>query len=66
MSQWGVFREDTGEIHIAPVLDDGRLALKHALNEFCSCGPKREQLIEDDLVMWLWVHQDPEKGGFNS
>ena len=31
MSQWGVFREDTGEFHIAPVLADGRLALRHAL-----------------------------------
>jgi hypothetical protein len=62
MSQWGVFREETGEVHIAPVLPDGRLTLRHSLHEFCQCGPKPEEL--EKLVMW--VHQDPESGGCNS
>jgi hypothetical protein len=62
MSQWGVLYEDTGECHVAPVLPDGRLALHHALHEFCPCGPK-PQLHDDKQI---WVHQDAERGGFDS
>jgi len=59
MSQWGVFIDDTGCKHVAPVLPDGRLALKHSLHEYCPCSPK----LDPDPVVVLWVHQDPEKGG---
>jgi hypothetical protein len=58
MSQWGVFHDDEGRPHVAPVLPDGRLAVRHSLHEFCPCGPK----LDGDI----WVHQDPKKGGYDS
>lgn len=61
MSQWGVFYEEDGTRHVAPVLPDGRLTVKHSLHEYCPCGPKLES--ENPRII---VHQDPEKGGHNS
>lgn len=62
MSQWGVFRAEDGAVHIAPVLEDGRLAVRHSLHEFCPCGPKQDK----EPLITLWVHQDREKGGYDS
>jgi len=62
MSQWGIFRDEDGALHVAPVLDDGRLALRHSLHEFCPCGPK----LDSDPRTTLWVHQDKERGGYDS
>lgn len=67
MSQWGTFRDDDGHIHVAPALPDGRLALNHSKHEYCQCGPRADQLMQDcggDVV--IWVHQDPERGGYDS
>lgn len=63
MSQWGVFRDERGDVHVAPVLDDGRIASNHSCNEFCQCRPR---LDKADLECEIWVHQDRERGGFNS
>lgn len=63
MSQWGVFRDDRdGALHVAPVLEDGRLGLRHQLTQFCPCSPR----LDDDKAVELWVHQDPECGGYDS
>lgn len=65
MSQWGVFHvddvENSDEIHVAPVLPDGRLPVNHSLHEFCPCGPK-----QDVGPAVIWVHQDAERGGNNA
>jgi hypothetical protein len=62
MSQWGVFRDDEGVRHVAPVLEDGRLPVHHSLHEFCPCGPKQDP----DSTVAIWVHQDRERGGYAS
>lgn len=61
MSQWGVFRDDEGVCHVAPVLADGRLAVKHSLHEYCPCGPRQEPTRADII----YVHQDREAGGYD-
>jgi len=60
MSQWGVIRDDEGNVHIAPLLRDGSLDLRHSLHEFCQCGV-REELVTADVS--IWIHIDPERGG---
>ena len=63
MSQWGIFHDvRDGSKHVAPVLDDGRLALNHQLTQFCPCGPK----LHENPRFELWVHQDKERGGYAS
>ncbi len=62
MSQWGVFQDDEGTRHVAPVLPDGRLAMRHSLHEFCPCGPR----LDPDHAVVIWVHQDREAGGYDT
>lgn len=62
MSQWGIFHDDEGRRHVAPVLPDGRLPVNHSLHEFCQCGPR----LEPDDSVTIWVHQDRELGGSNA
>jgi hypothetical protein len=69
MSQWGVFHDEDGKIHVAPVLPDGRLSVRHSLHEFCQCGVRAEQTRKrnaEGYLIEIWVHQDPEKGGCDS
>jgi|AGTN01.3.fsa_nt_gi hypothetical protein len=63
MSQWGVIRDDENRVHIAPLLADGRLDVRHSLHEFCPCGVREEMVTEDASI---WIHRDPEKGGANA
>jgi hypothetical protein len=63
VSQWGVFHDDRDDSkHVAPVLSDGRLALNHQLTQFCRCGP----VLDTEVRFDIWIHQDPEHGGYNS
>jgi hypothetical protein len=61
MSQLGVFRAEDGALHVAPILEDGRLVVRHSLHEFCPCGPKLDAEVRFDI----WIHQDRERGGSN-
>lgn len=61
MSQWGVFYDDKGARHVAPVLPDGRLSVRHSLHEFCPCRPKQDSC----RAIVIWVHQDREVGGYD-
>jgi hypothetical protein len=62
MSQWGVLKDEDGALHVAPVDPDRRLGLKHSLHEFCPCSPRGEEYNG----VQIWIHQDPEAGGYNS
>jgi hypothetical protein len=62
VSQWGVVRDDERGIHVAPVLSDGCLDVRHQLTEFCACGPREEFITE---TVSIWIHRDPERGGYN-
>lgn len=59
MSKWGVFDRDVDEPHVAPCTDDGVLLPPHELTTECSCKP-----VWDNE--WIWVHNDPRRGGCNS
>lgn len=68
MSQWGVFHDDGGHVHVAPCTSDGRITLQHWLRLNCSCGPKAQNTKQMDAggyALVIWVHQDREAGGYD-
>lgn len=65
MSKWGVFRNfgaDDPDIHICPLdhdkVEDGT---RHHIGRECDCRPR-----VDDKVPTLIIHNDRERGGFDS
>lgn len=59
MSKWAVYENHTDQSrHAVPVDDEGELLGGHVPTTHCECGPK--------LKEGLWLHFDPERGGFNS
>jgi hypothetical protein len=62
MSQWGVFYDKLGYVHVAPSTPDGLVMVDHRLSPDCPCHPKPEYSEHDHIL----VHQDPERGGCNS
>jgi hypothetical protein len=60
MSKWGHFYDTPdGSMHVAPCDKQGNLLEPHILSETCQCKP-------DWIDNKYWVHNDPEKGGFNA
>lgn len=61
MSKWGIFHVED-EIHVAPCDDDGELIGDHELEPKCKCKPVKTRYRHKTL----YIHEDPERGGYNS
>ena len=62
MSLWGVVENhETHERHVLPVGADGELLNGHVAARDCYCKPR-----QDEEAASVLIHNDPERGGFNS
>lgn len=61
MSLWGVVSNDKHEQHVLPCEKDGEIQNNHTPQSDCWCKPK-----PDTDVRSMYIHNDPERGGFNS
>lgn len=61
MSYWGVWRSYTSdELHVVPCDEDGNV-IAHVCTTECWCKP-----VPDGEVPDMFVHNDPERGGYNA
>lgn len=60
MSLWGVVHKDN-EQHVLPCEKDGEIQNNHTPSADCWCKPR-----QDAEVRSMYIHNDPERGGFNS
>lgn len=61
MSLWGVAQNDKHEQHVVPCDKDGTLLNNHTASAECWCKPRRDKDVNN-----MFIHNDPERGGFNS
>lgn len=62
MSHWGVFHDAEYEPHVIPCNDAGDMLPPHECDSACECEPI---LNTEGGRPFVWVHNDPQRGGSN-
>lgn len=62
MSKWGPISALDGWIHIVPCDEQGVILAPHVPSITCECEP----VEDDECPNSMLVHQDNERGGYNS